>query len=261
MMTYQTLIVEKKDGILRITLNRPEARNAVNNEMIGDLTAVFTKEAPIPDVRVVVLGGAGEAFCAGGDIKWMKESAGYTRDQNYKDAEKFSLMLERINHCPHPVIAKVHGSVMGGGLGIVSVCDYVLAAVETIFSFSEVRLGLIPATIGPYVLAKIGESHARALFLSAERFNAAKALGIGLVHQVVGGENLDSALKKVVEGLLQSSPHALKTAKKFLRDLKTKSPAEGQTFAAQTLADLRATPEAQEGLAAFLEKRKPNWVK
>lgn len=261
-MTYKTLIVKKESGVLQITLNRPEVRNAFNDTLIADLSKVFANEALEEDVRVILLSGTGDVFCAGGDIKWMKLSFNYTRDENYRDAKALSDMLEKINECPKPVVAKVHGAVMGGGLGLVSVCDYVLASEETFFSFSEVRLGLIPATIGPYVIAKIGESQARALFLSAKRFSTSRALEMGLIHQVAPSRNeLEEKTIKLIQNILSSSPQALKVVKKFIHELKKKPGLEKSDYAAGVLADLRVTPEAQEGLTAFLEKRKPNWLK
>lgn len=261
-MTYNTLIVEKKDGILRITLNRPEVRNAFNAELIADLVKAFTKEASALDVRVVILKGAGEFFCAGGDIKWMKENFNHSRDQNFEDARRLSLMFQVINETSRPVIAGVFGGVMGGGLGLIGSADYVIASEETFFSFSEARLGLIPATIGPFVMAKIGESNTRALFLTAERFTAERALQAGLIHRIVKSkEEIDPVVEKLAGEIIQCSPQALHVAKKFIRDLKTKSPVEGQILAAQTFANLCTTNEAQEGLAAFLEKRKPDWAK
>lgn len=260
-MDYKALIIEKKDSVLKVTLNRPEVRNAFNDTLIADLSTVFSNEALENDVRCVLLSGAGEVFCAGGDIKWLKLSSNYTRDENYRDAKAFSDMLEKINECPKPVLARVHGAVMGGGLGLVSVCDYVLASTETLFSFSEAKIGLIPATIGPFVIAKIGESNTRALFLSAERFDSKRALETGLIHQIFPKEKLEEIISKLLKNIISSSPQALKIAKKFVHDVQREPIEKRSDYAASLLADLRSTPEAQEGLTAFLEKRKPNWVK
>jgi methylglutaconyl-CoA hydratase len=261
-MGYDTLLIEKKGSALHVTLNRPEVRNAFNEKLIAELDDVFSTGALSDDIHVVVLSGKGKSFCAGGDIKWMKDSMDFTHENNFQDARKLSAMFEKINSCPKPVIATVHGAALGGGVGLVSICDYVIATKETIFSLSEVRLGLIPACIGPFVINKVGESHARALFLSADRFDTHKAWHIGLIHQVVKDEDeLKFVSEKMVHNMLSCSPQALKVAKKFIHDLRKKSWDEKHICAAQTLADLRVTPEAQEGLTAFLEKRKPSWDK
>lgn len=259
-MTYQTLIVEKQDSVLSIILNRPQVKNAFNDELISELSQVFTGEALDASVRIVVLRGAGDLFCAGGDLNWMKQSASYTPDQNKKDALIFAQMLTKANTLPKPLITLVHGAAFGGGIGLVSVSDYVIASSEALFSFSEVKLGLIPAVIGPFVISKIGESMVRALFISAERFPAARAFGIGLVHRVVENQKaLEEAGQKLIQDILQSSPGAVKRAKHFILDIKEKSFEEKLITAAQALAEIRATPEAKEGFSAFLEKRKPKW--
>lgn len=261
-MIYKNLLVEKKSSALTVTLNRPEIRNAFNDELISELTHAFLEGDKDSSLRLVVLEGAGEAFCAGGDLNWMKKCAQYSSAQNQDDARKLGVMLQTINEFPRPVVAKVHGAVFGGGLGLISVCDYVIASAETMFSFSEVKLGLIPAVIGPFVINKIGESATRALFLTGERFVAARAFGLGLVHQVVENKAKgDEAAAKIGAEILQGSPQAQGVAKKFIREIREIPFSQKLDKAAQTLADLRATPEGQEGLTAFLEKRKPNWIK
>ncbi len=258
----KALTIKNESGILRVTLNRPEVRNAFNDELILELTKVFAESAKDSSIRLVVLDGAGEAFCAGGDLNWMKKCAQYSPEQNREDAKKLGIMLQTINEFPRPVLAKAHGAVFGGGLGLLSVCDTVIASMETMFSFSEVKLGLIPAVIGPFVIPKIGESLTRALFLTGERFGAARAFGIGLIHQVVENKiKMDEAATKVSAEILQGSPQAQGVAKKFIREIREIPFAQKLDKAAETLASLRATPEGQEGLTAFLEKRKPNWTK
>ncbi|OGQ26287.1 MAG: hypothetical protein A3F89_06485 [Deltaproteobacteria bacterium RIFCSPLOWO2_12_FULL_50_11] len=261
-MNYQTISVEKKDGVLTIALNRPDVNNALNTPLVTELHHAFTTVALEDSIRAVLLKGNGKVFCAGGDITMMQKSLKNTHQQNFEWARQFSILLEKINELPKPVMAVAHGAVFGGGLGLLSVCDYVLALEETLFSFSEVRIGLIPACIAPFVMVKIGESQTRALVLSAERFDSQKALRIGLIHRIEkGGEALEQATEKLIKDLISSSPQALRIAKKFIHELREKNCAEKHIYAAQTLADLQVTPEAQEGLTAFLEKRSPRWNK
>lgn len=260
-MNYTTILTETKAQVLYLSLNRPDVRNAFNADLIAELTAAFTTEAAAPSVRVVVLQGSGPVFSAGGDLNWMKQAATYTREQNIIDANKLSHLLETINSCPLPVIAKVHGAAMGGGTGLVSVADYVIAEAQMKFAFSEVKLGLIPACIGPFVLAKMGASAARALFLSGETFSAERALQVGLIHKIaLGADALEQETQGLIDTLLANSPAALKTAKSFLATLPTLKTTDQHDLAAQTLAALRASPEGQEGIRAFLEKRKPQWT-
>jgi len=252
-------------GVLTVTLNRPDVRNAFNEVLIDELGRVFATEALEPEVRVIVLRGEGRLFCAGGDLNWMRKSIDFTPAENLADTMKLTRMFAAMNECPKPVIGAVHGAAIGGGVGLVSICDLVIASRETQFSLSEVRLGIVPACIGPFVIAKIGASHARALFLSAERFNAEKAHQIGLIHQLVESENdLPGAVEKMLENILLCSPNAMTVAKRLVLDLswperRAQSP-DVLEYVAKTLADLRVTPEGQEGLRAFLEKRKPNWI-
>ncbi|MBI3543247.1 MAG: enoyl-CoA hydratase/isomerase family protein, partial [Deltaproteobacteria bacterium] len=213
-------------------------------------------------VRVVVVRGAGPVFCAGGDLKWMQESVNLSGPKNLEDTRQLAKMFATLNDCPKPVVGLVHGAVIGGGVGLTSICDYVIASKETMFSLAEVRLGIIPACIGPFVLAKIGESHARAYFMSAERFSDERALQIGLVHEVVETpEALNGACERIAKNLLQCGPNAMTAAKRLVRDIKARTFEESLEHVAKVLADLRVTPEGQEGLKAFLEKRKPNWIK
>lgn len=264
-MAYQTLkVTTDARGVLTIELNRPDIRNAFNEVMISELARAFGVEALSKDVRAVVLKGAGPVFAAGGDLNWMKRSIEVSRDENLEDTRRLSRMFAVLNDCPKPVIGAVHGAAIGGGVGLVSVCDIVIAVSDTQFSLSEVRLGLVPACIGPFVVAKIGASQARRLFLSADRFSGLLAKEIGLVHELVSDKNqLDSAVERVVGNILQASPNAVNAAKKLLADLtwperraKVGDPLE---YVSQMLADLRVSPEGQEGLKAFLEKRKPSW--
>lgn len=264
-MSYSTIKVSLDSrGILTVALNRPEVRNAFNEEMIEELDRVFTHEALEPKVRGIVLKGEGSVFCAGGDLNWMKKSVEHTRDENLNDTRKLTLMFKTMNECPKPVIALVQGAAIGGGVGLVSVCDIVISVAKTEFSLSEVRLGVVPACIGPFVISKIGASNARALFISAQRFQAERAMALGLVHQVVATqEELEPALEQVLGGILKCGPNAIQIAKKLVLDLswpeRRAHISDCYEFVAKVLADLRVTPEAQEGVRAFLEKRKPNW--
>jgi methylglutaconyl-CoA hydratase len=256
-----TLKTTLEKGVFTVELARPDVRNAFNDRLILDLQETFNLIANEPKVRVVLLRGQGPVFCAGGDLKWMQDSINLTEEKNITDTRKLAKMFATLNACPKPVVGLVQGAAIGGGVGLVSICDYVIASRETMFSLAEVRLGIIPACIGPFVLAKIGESHARAYFMSAERFNAERAQAIGLVHEVVDNpEALNASGERIVKNLLQCGPNAMAAAKALVRDLKTKNFDDCLEYVARVLADLRVTPEGQEGLKAFLEKRKPNWI-
>jgi len=256
-----TLKTSLDKGVFTVELFRPEVRNAFNDELISELSDAFTKAASDQAIRVVVLRGTGTIFCAGGDLKWMQASIGMSAPQNLEDTRKLARMFAMLNACPKPVVGLVQGAVIGGGVGLASICDYVISSRETVFSLAEVRLGIIPACIGPFVLAKIGESHARAFFMSAERFNAERAREIGLVHELVEKpEDLDKACSRITKNLLQCGPNAMAAAKRLVRDLKQMKSDDSLEYVAKVLADLRVTPEGQEGLKAFLEKRKPNWI-
>lgn len=263
---FQTLNVSRDArGVLTIALNRPEVRNAFNEVVIDELHEVFGQEANAPETRAVVLKGEGAAFCAGGDLNWMKKAIDFDYSENLRDTRKLAQMFALLNECPKPVIGAVHGAAIGGGVGLVSICDIVIASSEAQFSLSEVRLGIVPACIGPFVVAKIGASHARGLFMSAERFDARKAQAIGLVHQVVSSApDLAPAVEKVLGNVLECGPNAMGVAKKLVLGLswpenraKNGDPLE---WVAKMLADLRISTEGQEGVRAFLEKRKPSWL-
>lgn len=261
MKKMQTLQTRLENSVLTVEIARPEVRNAFNDQLIADLQATFDSLATDPKVRVVVLRGQGPTFCAGGDLNWMQKSIKLSATENLEDTRKLARMFATLNLCPKPVVGLVHGAAIGGGVGLVSICDYVVASRETIFSLSEVRLGIVPACIGPFVLAKIGETHARAYFMSAERFSADRAREIGLIHEVAGdAEGLDIAGGRITKNLLQCGPNAMATAKTLVRGIKQRSFDEQLEYVAKMLAELRVTPEGQEGLKAFLEKRKPNWI-
>jgi methylglutaconyl-CoA hydratase len=249
-----------------VVLNRPDVRNAFNHEVIDDLAEAFGVEALQEEVRAVVLSGEGPSFCAGGDLNWMKKAVEFSYDENLQDTRKLALMFATLNECPKPVIGAVHGAAIGGGVGLVSICDIVIASVDTQFSLSEVRLGIVPACIGPFVIAKIGASHARGLFVSAERFSSTKAKEVGLVHEIVPDQmSLSPAIERVLSNILQCGPNAMAVAKRLVLDLswperRVQFP-DCLEYVAKTLADVRISQEGQEGVRAFLEKRKPNWLK
>jgi methylglutaconyl-CoA hydratase len=246
-------------GILRVTLTRPDVRNAFDEETIAALTALARDAAKDPTLRAIVLSGEGPAFCAGADLGWMMKAVAYTRQENLKDAEDLARMLEALDHLPVPLLARVHGAALGGGVGLVAVADIVVAAETATFAFSEARLGIIPAVISPYVLAKIGVSPARELFLTAARFSAARAREIGLVHAVVPEAALDETIDAYLHDILSCAPSAIAAAKRLIRDVQGRRPDEVIGLTTGRIAEQRTSAEGQEGMRAFLEKRKPDW--
>jgi len=249
-------------GVATLTLNRPAKHNAFDEQVIADLTTAFTELGNDSKLRAVVLRAAGRNFCAGADIDWMKRMAGHDRAANLRDAEALAEMFCVIDALPVPLIGLVQGTALGGGAGLVSCCDVVIAATDAAFAFSEVRLGIIPATIAPYVLRTIGPRAAARWFLTGERFGAPRALQIGLVHEIVDESGLDGALNSLLDGILKSGPEAVRAAKRLIRDLHGQ-PLSDELVAmtCRRIADIRASAEGREGLTAFLEKRLPSWVK
>lgn len=241
------LNVESEGAVLRVTIDRPEVKNAFNDELIAQLTTVFERLSP--EVRAVVLTGAGDAFCAGGDLQWMRKAAGYTEEQNAADAFRLATLFQTIVDSHAVVIARVNGACFGGGCGLVAASDVAVASPGALFAFSEVRLGLVPATISPFVLPKIGSGHARHLFSTGEAFGAEHALRIGLVHDVA--EDLDASVAKRLKSVLAAGPAAVASAKRLAQQ-----PPLGLPEAAALLASVRAGDEAKEGISAFLDKRK-----
>ncbi|HEY7501694.1 MAG TPA: enoyl-CoA hydratase-related protein [Vicinamibacterales bacterium] len=250
---------EDQPGVLRLTLTRPDVRNAFDEEMIAALTSLARDAAKDPTLRAIVLAGEGPVFCAGADLGWMMKAVAYTRQDNLRDAEDLARMLELLDSLPVPLIARVHGAALGGGVGLVAVSDVVIAAETALFAFSEARLGIIPAVISPYVVAKIGTSAARELFLTASRFPAARAYDIGLVHKVVPDSELDAAVDAYVKDILACAPSAQSAAKRLIRDIHGRRPDEVIGLTTGRIADQRVSAEGQEGMRAFLEKRKPGW--
>jgi enoyl-CoA hydratase/carnithine racemase len=245
--------VDRHGPVLRVQLNRPEVRNALNDDLIGALYQVFTTVST--DIRAIILGGEGPAFCAGGDLDWMRKAAAYTEEENKRDAMLVSKLWAAVQNCHAFTLANVHGAAMGGGSGLVACCDMAIATEDSKFAFSEVKLGLIPATIGPFVVDKIGKGHARALFATGEVFSAQQAYEIGLVHEVVASKDKEALITKKLRNVLSAGPKAVAGSKKLVLDM----PLSYEETAAR-LAAFRASEEGQEGLAAFLEKRTASFV-
>ncbi len=253
-----TLTIQKDDrGVYTLTLNRPDVHNALNAELISQLTTALIQIEHDKQARVVIITGEGKSFSSGADLQWMKESAKYDEATNRKDAEQLTILLRTLYQLNKPTITRINGPAFGGALGIIAACDIAIADDSALFAFSEVRLGLAPAVISPYILMRIGPSHARKLFMTAERFDATHALTIDLVHSVTHGDKLDTEIEQQVQHLLKAGPIALQACKLLIPSLLTEQ-VEAELTA--LIAQLRASPEGQEGLAAFLEKRKPNWI-
>jgi methylglutaconyl-CoA hydratase len=258
--THITVDHSHNGRVATITMRRPEARNAINTQLVQDLLAAFMELHSDNRLHAVVLTGDGPAFSAGADINMMRAAATFTEAQNLDDALTMAGLFNAINTFPCPVIARVNGAAMGGGLGMVAVCDIVIAVETAQLAFSEVRLGIAPAVISPYVLRKIGESQARMLFVTGEVFNAAYAKEIGLVHIITTPEELDAAVEKKINELLRAAPLAMRACKALALTVGHMDAAEATRYTAQTIARLRVSEEGQEGLRAFLEKRQPTWV-
>jgi methylglutaconyl-CoA hydratase len=252
-----------RDGFMaRVTLSRPDVRNAFNAELIAELRARFEELAAEPpeSLRGVILAGEGATFSAGADVSWMRAAQQLSVEENEADATRMAVMFATIDACPVPIITRVQGAALGGGMGLCAVSDIVLATADATFGFTEVKLGILPSVISPFVLAKIGESHARALFATGQRFDAARAQRIGLVHEVLPDEAaLDARIDELTGELASAAPGALRAAKALVRDLRGMGPDEARTLTTERIARLRTAPEGVEGLAAFLEKRGPAW--
>lgn len=247
-------------GVARVTLCRPEVRNAFNADVIEQLHAVFTRIRIADDVRAIVLAGEGSVFCGGADINWMRASLDLTLDDNVADAQKMSDMFRAIDNCPKPVIGRIQGAALGGGAGLAAVCDIVISADDAIYGFTEVKLGIIPAVISPFVLDKIGASNARALFLTGERFGAERARQIGLIHEIVPADKLDAAVSARLEELHGAGPHAVAAAKLLVRRVLDNSYDDTRAITSQAIARQRTSAEGQEGLRAFLERRRAKFA-
>lgn len=252
------ILVHTLGGVATIQLNRPATRNAFDAAAISALTRAF-EELPA-SVRVVVLAGAGETFCAGADLQWMQQTATLSQEENRRDAAALAGLFATIDAAPQAVIGKVHGAALGGGGGLVACCDIVIAAEGTRFGFTEARLGIVPAVIAPFVIRKIGVGQARRYFLTGEIFDARVACALGLVHQTVAAAELDSTVEGIVAAILKCGPIAVMEAKKLVAEVSRRTPRDAAAYTTDTIARLRVSPEGQEGLAAFLGKRKPSWA-
>ncbi len=255
-MPYTTLVTAQSDGVLSVTLNRPEVHNAFNDELIGEAIDLFSSIAP--SVRAVVLRGNGSNFCAGADLNWMSRMVAYTREENIRDSAQLAKMYAILNECPVPIVGRIQGAAIGGGVGLVAICDIAIAAPDARFGFSEVKLGIMPAVISPYVIARIGESHARALFLTGERFDAERALRIGLVHRVA--DDLDAAVAETLGQLKTSGPEAVRECKRLIARVATRNLSNAVPYTIEAIAARRVSDEGQAGMKAFLEKKKAPWA-
>jgi methylglutaconyl-CoA hydratase len=256
-----TILVDQQGPVVRVTLNRPDVRNAFNEESIDAVTRWAESVVPGGEARVAILSGAGKVFCAGADLTWMSKMVGYSHEENVRDAGEMARMFRALDRLPIPLVGRIHGAALGGGSGLAAICDIVVAAEDAIFGFTEVKLGILPAVISPFVLAKIGRSAARELFLTGARFSADRAREIGLVHTVVEPDALDRAVAKHVNDLLTSGPLAVAAAKRLIPRVAS---ADDETAARDTIeaiARQRVSPEGQDGMRAFLEKRSPAWVR
>jgi methylglutaconyl-CoA hydratase len=259
-MSYTFLSTRRDGAVEYLTLNRPDVRNAFNEQLIRELAAWAADAAADRSLRAVVLAGAGQAFCAGADVQWMAKTVSYTKEENLRDAAAASGMFTALDRLPVPLIGRVHGAALGGGAGLTAVCDIVVAGEDATFGFTETKLGILPAVISPFVLAKIGRSAARELFLTGMRFPSRRAHEIGLVHAVVPAAALDGTVANYVREVLTAAPGAVAAAKALIRAVWAGEGEAVSALTAQALADRRVSPEGQEGLTAFLDKRAAAWI-
>jgi methylglutaconyl-CoA hydratase len=251
-------------GVVTVSLNRPELHNAFNDQLIAELTQEFISMNTDESVKLVVLTGEGRSFCAGADLNWMKQMKDYTDEENFEDSKKLAGLFEAINNFRRPVIGKVNGAALGGGAGLVAVCDYIIASEKAKFGFTEVRLGLVPAVISPYVIAKIGESNARVRFLTGDRFGGDEAIAMGLIHKVSLDRYFEKDVNEAIDSFLNAGPKAQSLAKELIKNVVQLQVlgdrAKLTDYTCNTIAKARTSDEGQEGMAALLEKRKPNWM-
>jgi methylglutaconyl-CoA hydratase len=259
-MGFDTLTYERKDRIGRITFSRPEIHNAFNSRMIEELYELFERIKRDKGLRVVVLTGEGKSFCAGADLNWMKAVKNYGYEKNFSESLQLAEVLNLIYSCSKPVIGRINGAAIGGGTGFVAVCDIAIASSSAVFSFSEVKIGIVPACISPYVVRRVGEGRTREFFLTGERLTAERAFQAGLVNRVVEPEQLDDAVDEMIQQILTSGPDALTCCKDLLATIAEQNLQEAKVHTAKVIANLRKSEEGQEGMDAFLNKRKPKWV-
>ena len=257
----ETLSIRLSNHVGSITMNRPDVRNAFNDEVIAEITQAFAELGAREDVRCIVLAAEGPAFCAGADLNWMRRMADYSREENLADAAKLAEMLRVIYECPKPTVARIQGDAIAGGMGLVAACDMAVSVDTACFCLSEVKLGLIPATISPYVIRAMGARAAHRYFLTAERFSAQEALRLGFAHEVVSADQLNAKVNEITQALVKNSPNAVKVCKKLVQDVAFAE--MGQPLIEKTvegIADIRSSAEGREGVSAFLGKRKPSWL-
>jgi methylglutaconyl-CoA hydratase len=254
------VVISREGPVATVMMARPDVHNAFNEHLIAELRQAFRSLEGDENVRVVVLAGEGKSFSAGADLDWMRRAASFSEEENVRDAAAAASLWRSIAECPKPVVARVHGNAFGGGAGLVAASDIAIAAESAMFGFTEVRLGLLPATIAPHVVEKIGPGRALPLFLTGERFDAGRAFAMGLVHQVVPDAQIDVAVGTVVDQLLSGGPEAQESCKELVRRVAEEHRTEIDAFTAALIASARASPEGKEGVAAFLEKRKPDWA-
>jgi methylglutaconyl-CoA hydratase len=258
---YETIRYEKQGPVANVRFCRPEIHNAFNDALIYEMIDLFSKLKEDPDLRVIVLTGEGKSFCAGADLNWMRRVKDYSFEKNFEESLALADLFWLIYTMPLPIVGRINGAAIGGGTGFVAVCDIAVAAESAKFSFSEVKIGVVPACIGPYVIKKIGEGKAREFFISGERLTAADAYRIGLVNRYYPDDILDEEIDKLVKTILSSGPNAIKMAKALISNVPLMPPDQFRPYTAEMIARLRKSDEGQEGMDAFLNKRKPNWVK
>lgn len=256
---YETILVELSDKVAKVILNRPDVHNAFNNTLINDLYDAFDKLSHEENIRVIVLTGNGKSFCAGADLNWMKSVINYSYEQNYEESLKLAKLMYLIFTHPKPVIARINGSAIGGGVGLMSVCDILIANEDAKFGLSEVKLGLVPAAISPFVMSRIGDARARELFITGERINAKRAENLNLVNYALPISEVDKMVEEKINLILNNGPEAVRVVKEMIFKVTQIKFPEIQTYTAELIANLRLSAEGQEGMNSFLEKRKPKW--
>jgi methylglutaconyl-CoA hydratase len=258
---FQTIEIERQGTLATVWLNRPQIHNALNETMTSELLEFFTEVNDMEDVRAVVLGGRGKSFCAGADLNWMRDVASYTYEQNHKESLQLANCFYAIYTCKKPTIAIVHGAAIGGANGLIAACDFAIADDNTVFCFSEVKIGIVPAMISPYVIKRVGESNARDLMLTGRKFQGLEAEQVGLINRTFSEGQSDDYLNSLIDLLSTSGPNAIAQCKNLINDVSNNlSLEQAVEYTANVIAEIRASQEGQEGMAAFLEKRKPNWV-
>jgi methylglutaconyl-CoA hydratase len=259
-MSRDTVRLTRRGAVTRVALDRPDVRNAFNDEMLEDLLEAFAAIRDDPETRVAVLTGEGKCFCAGADVHWMKRVVNYTYEENYEDSLRLARMLREIYRCPKPVLARVNGPAIGGGTGLVAVCDIAVASTDAVFGITETKLGVIPAAISPYLLKRMGERNLKEYTLTGQRFTAPRAAELGLVNAVAPPDELDAAVDARIEMILTGGPEALAASKQLIGDIAERSLDDNGPYTAKLITERRMSDEGQEGMNAFLRKEKPRWV-